>query len=206
MSETLRLFVAIDLPSEVKTLLGDLERLLQPALPAVRWADPHGTHLTLKFLGEVARSDQAAIEAEMRSAAAAHEPFHLQTGTLGVFPNARQARVIWLGLDGESAALTGGTAIGRRSDRAVGVSTRSPPVSATCDAGPHASIGDRWGDAGDRTRDSIHRCSVPIADRSHNDRADAIGAAAAWRTLHASRACRAEPSDTIGSDYITVTV
>ncbi len=104
-NETLRLFVAIDLPPEVKRLLGELQAQLRQHTDAVRWSDPAGTHLTLKFLGSVPAPRVDAIVAALRSAAGPLGSFQLQTGALGVFPNPRRPRVIWLGVGGELQAL-----------------------------------------------------------------------------------------------------
>jgi len=60
--ESMRLFVAIELPEEWKTALGELQALMQRAVDAdpearghrIRWVQSDGIHLTLKFLGEVA--------------------------------------------------------------------------------------------------------------------------------------------------------
>lgn len=46
----MRLFVAVDLPSEAGALVAGLPR---PADPAVRWTTPAQWHVTVRFLGEV---------------------------------------------------------------------------------------------------------------------------------------------------------
>ena len=86
-------------------LLGELQAQLRQHTNAVRWSDPAGTHLTLKFLGSVPISRVDAIIAGLRSAAGPLVGFQLQTETLGVFPNPRRPRVIWLGVGGELPAL-----------------------------------------------------------------------------------------------------
>lgn len=105
MDETQRLFIAIDLPPEVKALLRQLQTQLSRHTTAVRWADPQGTHLTLKFLGSTPVATIDAVVAGLRQAAAAHHPLTLSTERLGVFPNARRPRVVWLGVTGMIDAL-----------------------------------------------------------------------------------------------------
>lgn len=53
----MRLFVAVELPAEVRRAVAAIER---PAGDDVRWADPSAWHLTLRFLGEVDGPDPAA--------------------------------------------------------------------------------------------------------------------------------------------------
>src|SRR5690606_8317778 len=118
VEQTLRLFVAIDLPGPLKDNLRDLQgRLcsaLGPAARAARWVDPAGTHLTLAFLGNVDAGRVGEIDAALRAPAAASPPFELRTAALGAFPNARRPRQLWLGVEGDLHQL------GELQDRVVG--------------------------------------------------------------------------------------
>lgn len=97
---TLRLFIAIELADDIQRALGRVQQTLQRQLPdpLVRWTRPDGIHLTLKFLGYTPASLVPAITAGMAAAAAAFEPYTLVVAGLGCFPNARQPRVLWVGL------------------------------------------------------------------------------------------------------------
>lgn len=105
MDEAHRLFIAVDLPMEAKTLLNDLQTRLRQYTTVVRWADPRGTHLTLKFLGNVPALNVVAVVQELQIAVREHAPFELQTDALGMFPNSKRPRVVWLGLAGNLQAL-----------------------------------------------------------------------------------------------------
>ncbi|CAA9395173.1 MAG: 2'-5' RNA ligase [uncultured Chloroflexia bacterium] len=98
--EALRLFVALELPPEVRAVLVAGQQNLATQQLAIRWADPAGAHLTLKFLGSVASTEVDAVTVAMQQGASGHASFTLQTTGLGAFPNLRQPRVVWLGLDG----------------------------------------------------------------------------------------------------------
>ena len=51
--EHVRLFVACEVPDDVKDTIGEvIEGLRQKSGTAVRWIKPDGVHVTLKFLGE----------------------------------------------------------------------------------------------------------------------------------------------------------
>lgn len=100
MVETWRLFVAIDLSDAARRELATLqERLRRQALP-VRWTEPAGAHLTLKFLGATDRDRVPAIAEALGMVAARSSPFTIYTSAPGAFPNVRRPRVLWLGLAG----------------------------------------------------------------------------------------------------------
>lgn len=105
-----RVFVALDLPQHAKDLLDDTMLRLQENVPnGVRWVRPDGIHLTLKFLGDV---DAGMVEPLLNAMGRVgiltqHTPFELELTRLGMFPNAREPRVLWAGVGGDLAALAG---------------------------------------------------------------------------------------------------
>src|SRR3972149_2139019 len=91
--ERLRLFVAIDLPEDVRESLGRLQNdLRRHDLPSLRWTRPEGVHITLKFLGETPASSLPAIEAALARAVRGAQPFRLVLGAPGAFGNRRGRR------------------------------------------------------------------------------------------------------------------
>ena len=104
--EQVRSFVAIELPEGLKDELVRLsERLKSGSHSGVRWVDPRGIHLTLKFLGDVAVGRLDDINAALTEAARGVSPFRLEVGGLGVFPNPRRVRVAWVGVSGDTDKL-----------------------------------------------------------------------------------------------------
>jgi 2'-5' RNA ligase len=100
--ERVRCFVAIELPEEVKAGLRDIQAKLRSGSQApVKWVDPYGVHLTLKFLGGVDGDKIAPISAAMAEAAEGVSPFSLKVEGLGAFPNLRRVQVVWVGVSGE---------------------------------------------------------------------------------------------------------
>jgi 2'-5' RNA ligase len=97
----MRTFIAIEIPSEIKSALGALQTDLRRAGADVSWTKPDNFHLTLIFLGEVDESRIGEVEKVCVSSAAEFKPFTLSLNGTGVFPNARQPRVLWAGLAGE---------------------------------------------------------------------------------------------------------
>ncbi|MBN2469641.1 MAG: RNA 2',3'-cyclic phosphodiesterase [Anaerolineae bacterium] len=117
MPETLRLFVALELPPPVLDVLKGLQaRLQRDAAHCVRWVRPGGIHLTLKFLGEVPASQKTDIIRALEAAADGHPPLALQVAGLGCFPNTSRPRVVWAGLAGDLDALE---ALQRSTERAL---------------------------------------------------------------------------------------
>ncbi|MDX1706972.1 MAG: RNA 2',3'-cyclic phosphodiesterase [Desulfobacterales bacterium] len=101
MSETFRAFVAIDLPERVRSALGAVQQELRSANFRVKWVRPASIHLTLKFLGDIDVARTEAVVEAMTLAANDSSPLVLAPRGLGVFPNARRPRVIWVGLGGQ---------------------------------------------------------------------------------------------------------
>lgn len=99
-AEHWRLFVAIDLGAEARAALANAQSALRRQRLPVRWVEPGGAHLTIKFLGGVERGRVAALIGALHGGAGAGRPFVLRTGPPGAFPNARRPRVLWLGLAG----------------------------------------------------------------------------------------------------------
>lgn len=87
-----RLFIAIDLPKQIK----EATRSLCTGLPGARWVSDDQLHLTLRFLGEVEHSLFNELYHGLEEVKV--EPFPLHLMGLGVFPNAENPRVLWVGL------------------------------------------------------------------------------------------------------------
>ncbi|RJQ54325.1 MAG: RNA 2',3'-cyclic phosphodiesterase [Actinobacteria bacterium] len=94
----MRLFIGIGLPEAIRSRLASLSRSLAPSAPHARWVDEPNLHLTLKFLGETAEESIDRLVDAMRTAAGCVGPFSMRLDRLGMFPSARRARVVWLGV------------------------------------------------------------------------------------------------------------
>jgi len=101
-SEQIRSFIAIELPQDVKNELAQLRSELEKSEhPFVKWVNPKGIHLTLKFLGNIPFKQVAEIAKAIEQATKGILPFHLELSGLGVFPSIKQPRVLWVGIKGE---------------------------------------------------------------------------------------------------------
>jgi 2'-5' RNA ligase len=101
-----RLFIAVPMPAEatdlVDRIVGDLSRADWP----VRWVAPDTAHLTLHFLGDTAPERAELLRLALAPVVAKLRAISLHTGGLGVFPDERRPRVIWLGLGGQTQRLS----------------------------------------------------------------------------------------------------
>jgi 2'-5' RNA ligase len=93
-----RLFVAINLPGEVRQALWAAAAPVRELGLAVRWVRPEGIHVTLKFLGEVAAEREPELHAALGRAAGGVRALTLVVNGFGAFPGVKRPRVIWAGL------------------------------------------------------------------------------------------------------------
>ena len=88
-----RLFVAIDLPEELRVSVAAIGGKLAGA----RRVLAEQIHLTLRFIGEVDDKMFAVIRAALAGVSAA--PFSLTLRGVGHFPPGRHPRVLWVGME-----------------------------------------------------------------------------------------------------------
>jgi len=120
--ETLRLFIAVELPAAVRDALSQAMRALQDAgvNEGLRWVRPEGVHITLKFLGPTPAAKVEHITAGLHRAVAGSTPFTLQPAGFGAFHGGRNRhftrqhpresyrdniRVLWVGVHGDTDTL-----------------------------------------------------------------------------------------------------
>lgn len=108
--DTIRAFVAVELPVAVRDAIGEATGLLRHRLPRARWVRPETLHLTVKFLGEVAAGRLARFTDEAERAVGGHGVAPVRLEGAGFFPTARRPRVAWMGgsaphLEGVAAAV-----------------------------------------------------------------------------------------------------
>jgi 2'-5' RNA ligase len=103
----LRLFVAIELPPEVREALARVQAGLKDGeMARLRWVKPESIHITLKFLGETPAVRQAPIEHALSEAVEGVAPFAVTLGKLGKFGGRQNPRVLWVDAAGDTEALS----------------------------------------------------------------------------------------------------
>ena len=112
-SERWRCFVAVPVPSAVRTALAaavDGWRR-RPDLSGLRWSAPDRWHLTLAFLGNVTPSEADDVARAIDRVVATLQPIRSGTSGLGGFPRASGARVAWMGVEDAAGALARATVL-----------------------------------------------------------------------------------------------
>jgi RNA 2',3'-cyclic 3'-phosphodiesterase len=96
-----RLFVAIEIPGDIRSALAAFVKELRGTAPRAKWVRAENLHVTLKFLGETESAKLQAIQGALgliRSAKAVT----LELRGLGFFPNEKRPRVFWAGMEGSA--------------------------------------------------------------------------------------------------------
>jgi RNA 2',3'-cyclic 3'-phosphodiesterase len=99
MGETLRLFVALELPEAVRRAVSEWSASELARAGRLRLVADEALHVTLCFLGARPASELDAITAACREAAAGHRPLLLSLGRALALPR-RRPRVVAVGVDG----------------------------------------------------------------------------------------------------------
>ena len=102
----MRLFVALDLPENARANLAEAILRLKSGCPEsngtkIRWSRPEALHITLKFIGHI---DPAKLASIRTALATVHspEPVEINIRGVGFFPNERQPRVAYCGVEASS--------------------------------------------------------------------------------------------------------
>jgi 2'-5' RNA ligase len=96
-----RLFVAFEIPIELRREIVRRNLALREHLPRARWLEAESMHLTLVFLGEVGEARLSALMEAGAGVLAGETPVQLRLGDTGSFPPGRPARVVWLAVEAD---------------------------------------------------------------------------------------------------------
>ena len=97
----IRSFLAFELPREIKTVVERVAGEVRRSSLDVRWVKVENIHLTVVFLGNMKPEDLEGIEKGAEETCRGYGPFNIALGGAGCFPNTRNPRVIWLGVEGD---------------------------------------------------------------------------------------------------------
>ena len=111
-----------------------VETLKSAHIDGLRPVGVGGIHLTLKFLGEVDVESIEPLTRELTQRVAPHQPFVVQLGGPGVFPNRSSPRVLWVGIDGDLPSL------GRLQQAVEGAAVRLGHPSDRRAFSPHLTL------------------------------------------------------------------
>ncbi|MEW5913664.1 MAG: RNA 2',3'-cyclic phosphodiesterase [Thermodesulfobacteriota bacterium] len=126
----MRSFVALEMPAAVKEHAAQIVRRLKASGADVKWVPPDNLHLTLKFLGEVDPVRLPELIAALEGACAGRPALHLSVAGCGAFPKPSAPRVVWLGLEGQTAELAGLAAAMEEAMEPLGFEPEDRPFQA----------------------------------------------------------------------------
>ncbi len=95
----IRSFIAIEISESVREKIADLQEELKKHQERISWTKPDNIHLTLKFLGDIEESKTKSIGESLTTATKEFQPFNFFVKELGIFPNFRRPRVLWVGIN-----------------------------------------------------------------------------------------------------------
>src|SRR5437764_12318781 len=98
-----RLFVAIDVPDDVRSRLADAIAPLKEIRG--KWVPRENWHVTMKFLGSTWPRLVDWVHETCSRVASQHAAVETSLTGLGTFPSERRARVLWAGLDDPAELL-----------------------------------------------------------------------------------------------------
>ncbi len=81
--------------------ISEVQSQLKQSLTGIRWVAQENLHFTLKFLGSVEDKKIAPLMQALGQALRLAPSFSLMGKGIGVFPNLKRARVLWIGLQGQ---------------------------------------------------------------------------------------------------------
>jgi 2'-5' RNA ligase len=131
----IRAFIAIEIGSQTVKNISERLAGLKPRLPDIRWISPANFHLTLKFLGAVEETKIDPIIAALERELHPFPRFTINAKGLGVFPDVKRPRILWVGLEGKELI-----ALALRVETALDALGFAPDKR---EPKPHLTIG-RW--------------------------------------------------------------
>lgn len=94
----MRTFISIEIPEEIKNNIENVVNDLKLALTPIKWVDKKNLHMTLKFLGWVEDRKIDGLINSVTGLVGGSGSVKLGFQGLGVFPDEKRPRVIWVGL------------------------------------------------------------------------------------------------------------
>jgi len=97
----MRLFIGVRVPDEIRNRMAEVGRKLESKAKEARVVSPENLHVTLKFLGEVKEEDVSRIASILEDGLKNTAAFKATVKGSGVFPDEKNIRVFWIGMDSQ---------------------------------------------------------------------------------------------------------
>lgn len=131
----MRVFIAIDVPEEIKLKAHKVQELVDRLSLDIKYVELHNLHFTMKFIGEVSEGDVASIQKAMLTAAKQFPPFPIKLKGVTAFPKPTLAKVIAIDVEEGKETLTALANILSKELGVLGFNEEERPFE------PHLTIG-----------------------------------------------------------------
>jgi RNA 2',3'-cyclic 3'-phosphodiesterase len=131
----IRTFIAVKIDPKTVQEISAVLAQVEPRLPGIRWVAPANYHFTLKFLGHIDESKIDPITDALERQLHLFPRFTISAKGLGVFPDLKRPRVLWVGLEGNGLAALASKV--ERALEALGFELEKRDFT------PHLTVG-RW--------------------------------------------------------------
>ncbi|AAC06930.1 RNA 2',3'-cyclic phosphodiesterase [Aquifex aeolicus] len=71
-----------------------------------KWVEPQNVHMTLQFLGDITEAQAIEVIKNLQEISKKNIPFRIKYKGLGVFPDVKRPRVLWIGVSEGANKLT----------------------------------------------------------------------------------------------------
>ncbi len=129
----MRLFIGYFASQKFYDKIEEIERETRPFLKG-KWVEPYNLHITYEFLGEVERDKVFELIKNLSEVAKRFRPFKVVYKSLGVFPDRKNPRVLWIGVSEGSNLLKRVAREVELLNKRVGVRAKGKPFY------PHLTI------------------------------------------------------------------
>lgn len=131
----MRIFIAIDPGNEIKEKIQEIKTKIDVLGSGVKWVEKENLHITLKFLGEINETMLNNVKSCIENIKNECGSFDIKLCSIGVFPNVKDARVIWVDIkEGQQELKLLSEKIDAKLNK-IGFSRENRPFS------PHLTIG-----------------------------------------------------------------
>ncbi len=119
-----------------KRIYESVERLQEETRSFIRgkWIEPQNLHITFQFLGEISQDQAVSVLKNLQQIAERFSPFKVQYKSLGVFPDKKRPRILWIGVSKGSGTLKSIASEVTQLNRRVGINPDTKPFH------PHVTI------------------------------------------------------------------
>ena len=105
----IRAFIAVQIAPKTVQRIFEAIGQLKLRVPDIRWIPPSNLHVTLKFLGDIDAAKVDPIAQALQRHLHPFSRFIISAKGLGVFPDVKRPRVLWVGLHGNRLAALAST-------------------------------------------------------------------------------------------------